>query len=168
MNEQEHAMKMSSPSRLRFRFPLALAVVLTLLAGALPVASQPLQFHSLNPCRLVDTRGATSSTGGPALNNRTNRSFTVRGACGVPASAEAVAMNVTVVRQTATGHITVWPQDQSLPTASMLNFSVDGGATANGTLVALGATSPGLSVRPDMGPGSSTVDLILDITGYFD
>lgn len=143
-------------------------VALALLAALGAPATAQLQFHPVAPCRVVDTRGPTSVNGGPALANRVTRNFTVQGTCGVPAGADAVAVNVTAVQQTHSGHLTVWPAGGSLPNVSTLNFVVGAGAIANGTIVPLAAQTPDLSVRPDMGNVTGSVHLILDVTGYFD
>lgn len=144
-------------------------VALALLAalGAAPAAAQ-LQFHPLAPCRVSDTRGPTAPNGGPALANRVTRNFTVQGVCGVPAGADAVAVNVTVVQQTHSGHLTAWPAGGAVPNVSTLNFVAGAGAIANGTIVPLAAQTPDLSVRPDMGNVTGSVHLVLDVTGYFD
>ncbi|HEX7833828.1 MAG TPA: hypothetical protein VF787_29515, partial [Thermoanaerobaculia bacterium] len=75
-----------------------LLTLLTTLGLTLTAAAQsgPFQYYPLSPCRLVDTRNANSTNGGPIFNTNTTRNFTVRGLCGVPTSAKAVSLNVTV------------------------------------------------------------------------
>ena len=60
-----------------------------------PAAAQgagPFQFHTLTPCRLVDTRNPNGPSGGPILASLATRSFPVQGLCGVPVGAKAVAI----------------------------------------------------------------------------
>jgi len=139
------------------------------LAGAPDAARAdgPFQFHSLTPCRIVDTRGPNGPKGGPALQSLVTRSFPIQGECGVPDGAAAVSLNVTIVFPTNHGHLTIWPSGQSLPVASTLNFAPSDTAVANGALVALSTADLDLSAQPHV-LGNGTVHLVLDVTGYFD
>ena len=56
-------------------------------------AQTGLQFFAVTPCRAVDTR---SGFGG-ILPASVQRNFTIKGVCGVPPTAKAVSLNVTVV-----------------------------------------------------------------------
>lgn len=64
------------------------------------VNTGPADFHTVFPCRRVDTR-----TSGPALAAGSTRSFTATGACGIPATAKAIAANVTVFGPTSGGSL---------------------------------------------------------------
>ena len=109
--------------------------------AALPPGTD-LQFHTLAPCRLVDTRLA-----GGTLNDSA-RVFTAVGAlggqggnvsgCGVPTSAVAIQANVTAVSQGESGFLTVYATGLPTPTASTVNFGKSG-AAANAVPVALSA-----------------------------
>jgi hypothetical protein len=70
-------------------------------------APPPPQFATtlttVTPCRLLDTRGAAGSWGGPSLQPSASRDFTLGGLCGIPTDAIAVAANVTVTNATASG-----------------------------------------------------------------
>src|SRR6185436_14347283 len=57
---------------------------------AIPPA--PLDFFTLPPCRLVDTRIDL-----PALQPGAQRTFVLTGACGVPSTARALSVNLTAV-----------------------------------------------------------------------
>jgi len=124
----------------------------------------PLQFVSVNPCRVVDTRGPNGDFGGPALQGGTSRSFTIpQGPCaGIPANAAAYALNVTVVPvgHHSLNYLTVWPTGQPQPVVSTLN-SYDGRTKASAAIVPSG-TNAAVSVF-----ATDTTDLILDISGYF-
>jgi uncharacterized repeat protein (TIGR01451 family) len=84
-------------------------------ASVVTVLDRMLAFHTLAPCRLVDTRGAVGPFGGPALAANASRTFTVVGRCGLPATAWAVALNVAVTAPTAAGHLRVYPGGTPAP-----------------------------------------------------
>ena len=112
-------------------------------------------------------RGTTlhSPLGGPALAAGGSRSFPVAGACGVPATARAVAFNVTVTGATAAGNLALFPGDAPPPLASTLNYAV-GQTRANNAVVAVGAAGD-IIVRC-VQPGGGTAHVVLDVTGYFE
>ncbi len=116
-------------------------------------------FYSVTPCRLVDTR----STSAPALAAGQRRVFTVAGSCGVPANAEAVAFNATVTGPTAGGYLSLMPGN-GLSGSSTSNFSV-GQTRANNCVVQLASDGTGTVAATNGSTG--TVNLILDVTGYF-
>lgn len=144
-------------------------ILLSLLLSAIAVTHEamaqtgPHQFYSLTPCRLVDTRNASSTNGGPVFNASTTRSFAVRGNCGVPAGARAVALNVTITNPTAGSWLTLWPSGQTRPNISTINFEASDASLANGAIVGLSTNAQDLSVYNDFG----NVHVILDVTGYF-
>jgi uncharacterized repeat protein (TIGR01451 family) len=122
-------------------------------------------FYSLTPCRIVDTRDPNGPNGGPALVGGTARTFAISGACGVPADATAVAINVTVVGPTAAGDLRIYPTGITPPVVSTLNFSA-GQTRANNAVMDLQGIPPG-SIDVEVGmivPG--TTHFILDVTGY--
>jgi FtsP/CotA-like multicopper oxidase with cupredoxin domain len=122
------------------------------------------RLHTLTPCRIADTRLAVGPQGGPALAAGTSRNFGVAGICGVPPTAKAVAVNVTVVNATATGNLTVYPAGSTVPLASTVNFRAVA-ARANNAVVSLGASG---SVGVFCSMPSGTADFVLDVTGYFE
>jgi hypothetical protein len=116
------------------------------------------------PCRIVDTRNPNGPFGGPALAAGFVRAFPVATTCGIPSSAKAVAINVTVVNATGAGHLTVYPAGTQTPLASTINFRA-GLVRANNAVVPLG-TGGQLSVFCGMTSGST--DFVLDVNGYFE
>jgi hypothetical protein len=130
---------------------------------AAPGAPGSLRFYPLTPCRVVDTRadqGKTGLFGPPRLSAYTNRDIPVRSTCGIPATAEAYALNVTVSPVGALDFISVWPTGQPYPGVSTLN-SPTGRVIANAAILAAGSNG---SVTVLAG---NPTQLILDITGYF-
>lgn len=132
-------------------------VSLTPVAGAA-------SFHSLTPCRVLDTRNAVGPLGGPALAASETRTFTVTGTCSIPSSAKAIAVNLTAVLPAASGYLKAFPADAVEPTTSVLNF-VPGRVRANNALLGL-ATSGAGTVKITNGSGGNT-HVLLDVTGYF-
>lgn len=125
--------------------------------SALP--SRATSFHTLPPCRVMDTR-----QDGSALAGGDTRSIPVAGVCGVPADAVAVAANVTAVDPTATGHLQLYPTGIAPPGTSAVNFSA-GRRRASNAILPLGVEGE-LSVHCALtSPG--TTHFVLDISGYF-
>jgi photosystem II stability/assembly factor-like uncharacterized protein len=123
----------------------------------------PSQFFVLPPCRLIDTRGAAGPLTGPALVAGATRSFTAAGSCGVPATARTLSVNLTVTSPGGPGHLRVFPAGYALPTISAINYSA-GQTRANNAIVTLGA---GGAFSIYAGQAVGTVDVILDLNGYF-
>jgi hypothetical protein len=151
--------------------------VLTLLVGAVALLAAlvpaealgagPYSFYPITPCRVVDTR---TGLGGynTVMPNGVVRTFTIKGAspCFIPTSAAAVAFNVTVADPANAGFVAIWPYGAPYPNVSTINF-ISGENLANGAIVPVTAGSPDLNVVAAFEAGASGVNLILDITGYF-
>ena len=135
------------------------------MLGAVSAAAQtgPYQFFAVAPCRVVDTRNPASTNGGPILGAGTQRNFAIRGNCGVPTTAKAVSLNVTVTAATTNSFLTLWPSGGTRPVVSTINFTQNDAALANGAIVGLSTSSTDLSVFNSSG----NVHVILDVTGYF-
>ena len=145
------------------------ATTLFLIVAAMvtmPVHAQsgPYQYNSVPPCRVVDTRNAIGTNGGPILTENTQRDFRIRGNCGVPSTAKAVSINLAVTQATATSWIALWPSNQARPADfSSINFNGSQPALSNGAIVALSTNTNDLSVYNRWG----SVHVIIDVTGYF-
>ena len=128
-----------------------------------PVPS-PVQFAALTPCRVVDTRNANGPFGGPPIGGHSFRSFPLSQSgnpCGIPATAVAYSLNVTVVPGPSLGYLTIWPAGEGQPVVSTMN-SPDGRVKANAAIIPAGASSGSVSVYV-----TDTTNVILDIDGYF-
>src|SRR5512143_1314289 len=102
------------------------------------IANTGLRFIATTPCRVADTRNATGPFGGPSIAAGSARDFAIpSSACGIPSTAAAYALNVTVVPQGKLGFLTVWPSGQAQPLVSLLN-STDGRIKANAAIMAAG------------------------------
>jgi hypothetical protein len=140
---------------------------LSICLASLPaVAAGPYVFYSVVPCRLVDTRRPNGPTGGPALTSGVTRSFPIKGFCGIPATAQQVAVNITMIGATQNGFLVVWPYKTPMPWTSNLNSQAGTWAIANGALVSL-AADPKLSISVLYSTSAvGKTDVVLDVTGY--
>lgn len=120
--------------------------------AALP--SPGMDFYTLPPCRLVDTRSSSALAVGSA------RAFPAAGSCGIPAGALAVAVNVTAVSPSASGSLVAFPSGAPLPAATLVSFPA-GRTRASSAVVALGVAG-----EIDAWSTSAT-HLVMDVTGYF-
>jgi hypothetical protein len=144
-----------------------LGIAAALVFSSAAQAAGPFQFYSVTPCRIVDTRNPNGVTGGPALAGQATRSFPVTGLCGVPSTAQAAVLNVTVVAPTGGGHVRIWPYGATMPLVSTINFDPGEPAIANGAIVPL-SSDPTLSISTFLGASAgNTADLVIDVTGYF-
>jgi uncharacterized repeat protein (TIGR01451 family) len=118
-----------------------------------------LDYYSLAPCRLVDTR----SVGG-AMTSGVERSFVVAGECGIPADAVAVAVNVTAFQPSSSGNAMIYQNPGVPPVTSVINFQ-PGIVRANNAIVTI-ADDGTIQVKFNLN-GGGTSHLIIDIMGYF-
>jgi hypothetical protein len=136
----------------------------SLVASCQTASPPPLNFYTVTPCRMVDTRGPTGATGGPALQPISVRTFQLAGLCGVPAGAKALALNLTVTQGTTPGVVTIYQANQLPPATTTLVYAA-GQTRANNAVTALASDTSGLAaVRLS---ASGTVQLIIDVVGYF-
>ena len=122
-----------------------------------------ISFYSITPCRLIDTRNAAGPLGGPSLAAGGERAFLVAAQCGIPATARSVSANVAVTNAGSSGFLALYPDGTALPPTSSVNFSA--GQTRAGNVIL--TLSPSGAVRAHCGASSGTVDLVLDVNGYF-
>jgi hypothetical protein len=86
------------------------------------------------------------------------------GQCGIPPTAAAISLNLTVTGATGPGYLTVYPQGSAVPLASTINFRA-GQTRANNAIVPLGAGG-GIAIFYGQASGN-TVDVIVDVNGFF-
>ncbi len=121
-----------------------------------------LRFVPVTPCRVVDTRTAAGPFGGPAMTAASTRSFAVpQSGCGIPPTAQAYSLNVTVVPQGPLAYLSLWPTGQTQAQVSTLN-SWGGITVANAAIVPAGSGGA-ISIYV-----TNPTDVIVDINGYFD
>ena len=120
-----------------------------------PQGTGGLSLYTVAPCRVLDSR---LPAGIPPFSDTRDVNVTAS-PCGVPATAQALVFNATVVPPGFLGYITMWPQGQTQPVAATLN-AYDGAITNNMAIVP--TTTGSISVFP-----SDLTHLVLDIFGYF-
>jgi hypothetical protein len=121
-----------------------------------------LDFYTVTPCRVADTRGPNGPLGGPALAPGIDRSFPIANQCGIPADARAVAFNFAITEPTLGGDVRIGPGGTT-PVLPTLWYSAGQTRAKNGVL-ALGASGD-IVTRLDQVSG--TAHLVIDVTGFF-
>jgi len=118
----------------------------------------PLEFFTVPPCRLLDTRTSAAYAAGS-----TQTVSALGGGCGVPATARALALNVTAVGSTTSGHLRLQAADLPLPNTSTVNFAA-GQTRANNAVVRLDSSA---SFIVYVGMATGSVHVVVDVVGYF-
>jgi murein DD-endopeptidase MepM/ murein hydrolase activator NlpD/sugar lactone lactonase YvrE len=121
-----------------------------------------LDFFTVRPCRVFDTRESSGPTGGAPLTCGAEQSFAVAGRCEVPANAKAVSLNLTGTGSTAHGNVRLFASGTTAPLASSLNYAA-GQTRANNAVAPLG---DGGRISVLCSP-SGTTHVVLDVNGYF-
>lgn len=117
-------------------------------------------FYTVEPCRLLDTRS------GPALQSGVTRLVTLGGACGVPANARALAVNVTAIMGTGGGSLVVFPGNYPTPETITTNFRT-GATLANNAILPLSTDGTGKLAILATVQGNGLVHATIDVVGYF-
>ena len=127
----------------------------------------PRAFIGVQPCRVADTRGNGAPITGGIFANSGLRNWDVTGICGIPAGADAISVNFSVVSTAAT------------PQGAFLLAWPTGSPPAPGTITAVMTFGPGVTIFSNaaivpLGPGESltvnvshSTHVIMDVNGYF-
>ena len=131
---------------------------------ALPGATES-SLVTVEPTRVFDTRSDIGLSG--VFEAGVSRKLTITGGV-VPVGATGVLMNVTAVRPTGAGFLSVRPGDATgAPSTSNLNVA-PGDVVPNQVTVAIpttGANKGTIDITYGSAPGN-TVDIIVDVVGY--
>ena len=120
-------------------------------------------FFTVTPCRVFDTRELSGPTSGAPLTCGIDQDFTmIGGACGLPASAPAVSLNVTVTQCTKAGNLRLFASGAPAPQVSNVNYAA--GQTRGNNAVAPLSVSGQMAV---LCQNSGTTHVIVDVNGYF-
>jgi len=150
-----------------------LATAVTSSAVFAAPLTPPLTFVGIPPCRIFDTRGGsfTLQAGAPALSAGASRTFQITGTvpgvptqCGIPDTAGAISVNLTVTGFAGQGDIRVYPAGGALPAASILNYQLEN--IANATTVPLGPSGGGhfgIAIQAD----AASTQILADVNGYY-
>jgi hypothetical protein len=119
----------------------------------------PMGFYTVTPCRVVDTR--RPAPGSPLVGGVT-RTFPFAGVCGIPSTARAVSVNVTVTGTSAEGNVRLFPGGTPPPSTSTVNVKA-AQTRANNGMVTLGTAG---DVGVMLAPAGATGHVIIDVNGY--
>jgi hypothetical protein len=144
--------------------------------------SDGIPFVAISPCRIADTRagqGFSGQAGPPGLTSFNNRNFQITGtpatlpappngcpANAVPAGADAVSVQLTIVFPTSAGNLVAWQQGATQPVVSVINWDAGAVALGSGTIIPLRGTGQ-LTVRLNTAAAAQGVQLVIDVNGYF-
>ncbi len=137
----------------------------TLMATLTPPAVVGQPFQALSPTRILDTRTTNVPSGwtpDTPVGNKATLVLPVAGTSGVPSNATAVVANVTATNATVGTFITTYPTGGTLPVVSSLNVAAHYQAIPNLVTVKIG-TGGDISLYN----GAGSVDLIVDVVGYY-
>jgi glucose/arabinose dehydrogenase len=143
--------------------PDGLLYYAALYAGTIYKIKFGTNFYTVTPCRVFDTRQEPGPYGGPRLAANSDRTLALAGRCGVPASARAVSVNLTVTEPTDFGYLVAFPAGAPTNT-STLNFGA-GQTRANNAVVGLDSAG-NIVIRCGMTTGGTHA--VLDVNGYFE
>ena len=104
-----------------------------------------------------------SPAGASPLRAGTDTQIAIGGRCGIPATAKAVSLNVTVVSPSAGGHLRLYASGTPRPAASSINFAL-GQTRANNAVVSLGVDG---ALVVYVSQPSGTTHVVIDVNGYF-
>ena len=121
-------------------------------------------FTAAGPTRVLDTRTGAGTNGVIApLGSNSVVAIQVTGtATGVPATATAVVLHLAATNATDGGFLTVYPDGTPQPITSNLDFT-PGQVISNLVIVPVGTNG-----KIDIYNFSGTVDVIADLSGYYD
>ncbi len=137
----------------------------TVFSMTIGANSLPVQFETMTPCRLVDTR--TQNGGGGPIPGNSYETFNLpqlshdKG-CADLSQAAAFSLNVTLIPEHGipVSYLTIWPAGENRPVVSTMN-SLDARVKANAAIVP-GGLNNGVSVFV-----TEPADVVLDIDGFF-
>lgn len=120
-------------------------------------------FYTVAPCRVVDTRNANGSNGGPILSASQARTFPITGRCGIPSTAKSIVVNVTSYTPAAAGSFQLYPGNAFPLDTNVVSFAA-GEARASSAILMLSTDGAGTLGVQNVSAGSA--HFLLDVTGY--
>ena len=115
-----------------------------------------------SPVRICDTRsGSGEPYAGDTLGSSSVLQLKVAGAGGIPDTATAVVINVTVTNTTAISYLTAYPAGSTQPVASNLNWQ------PGATLADLVVVKIGSSGMVNIYNHAGSTDVIVDVEGWY-
>jgi len=120
-----------------------------------------LDFFTVTPCRVIDTRLGTPLTSGVPLI------IDVAGNCGIPATAKGVSVNLTAIPGASGGVMTLYPGDAATPNTYTISFNASNNRADNAQM-GLASNGDGTLAVVVVINGGGTMNMVLDINGYFE
>jgi hypothetical protein len=120
-------------------------------------------FVGVAPCRVADTRGNGAPIQGGIFANSAERTWDLTGICGIPAGAEAISVNFTVVAAAgipAGSFLLSWPTGGAPPPTAIMTYGPNQ-VLSNAAIIVLG---PGEQVEINV---SGSTHIIMDVNGYW-
>ena len=132
------------------------------------LVGNPAPYQGFEPCRMIDTRTANGTYGGPKLVAGATRTFDldVNGTGGLcantfPPNVKAMVVNVTLVNEDGPGFVTIYPGNGTQPLASSINSSGPNTVIGNEIVMPL---APDGTVKVYTSVGTH---LVMDLVGIF-
>ena len=141
---------------------------LKMIGEAIIPESNQLQFTSVTPCRIVDTR--ISQGGAGPIPSGTQRDFIATGLCGVPSGpAKALMINISAVNATGMGNLRAFAYPKVKPFAATLNYGNIPGlyAISNAAIIPICDADEYFCPLDLSIWVSTTTDVVVDVMGYF-
>jgi hypothetical protein len=157
---------------MRVRQATWIFLLLTAFASLPALADGPFQYYPLTPCRVFDTRNVGSQTNGNPLPQAVTAFFRLQGNCGIPNTAKAVSLNLTIVSPTSSGDMRLYPKNitPGLNDPSTINYGFND-VLANGAILPVApvsqSTDKDIQIVIGMPGTGHTVHAIIDVTGYY-
>jgi PKD repeat protein len=131
-----------------------------------PYSTLGSDYTPYGPVRLLDTRNGVG-TGGKVAKIPANGvlKLQVAGNGAIPAGVTAVAVNLTTTDTTGTGLVIAYADGTAEPNVSNLNYT-PGVTAANSAIIPV--SKGGYIDLSNRGTTAGPIDLIVDVTGYFD
>ena len=133
-------------------------------ANLAPATAAGNGFFTVSHCRLLDTRSPDGAGGGPLLDGLATRQLLAATRCGIPGTAKAISLNVTVTGAAALGNLVLYAGDAAQPFTSTINFSA-GQTRANNAV--LQVSSDGAATLKIKNNGAGAVQVIVDVNSFF-
>ncbi len=129
-------------------------------ASTMGAITSPLPFIGVTPCRQYDSRNTS------ALPDNTPRAVTITGApCGLPVTAAAVSLNVTVFDILGQGANAVLKAGTSSPpTTAWINYPPGQGQIGNAGVMPLSGSG---QIVFQVNQGGGSIDFTIDVNGYY-
>ncbi len=159
----------------------ALSVLLLLSVSSPGAAGAAERLFTLNPCRAIDTLAGVAAAANKPITGATNTWINLRGRCGVPTDATAVAAHITAIPAgngiaDHSGHLIIFDAGMAItdpvpglpiPDVSTINWSNGSTTMTNFVIIPFESNKTQIKVWGGYGPAKKGVYLIVDVVGYF-